>query len=142
MTTAISTTTQASSNVRFADVATHAHWLLRIGFAAVFLFHGIGKLVAPTQFAEMMGLALPTAIAVALAEVAGGLGLLAGPVLHRDWITRLAALATVPVLVGAIVIVHWGQWSFVATQSHPMGGMEFQVTLLLTALYFAIRGNG
>ncbi|HBG95692.1 MAG TPA: hypothetical protein DDY14_10325, partial [Chromatiaceae bacterium] len=68
--------------------------------------------------------------------------LLLDPVLRRDWITRLAALATVPVLIGAIVMVHWGQWSFVATESQPMGGMEFQVTLLLTALYFVIRGNG
>ena len=55
--------------------------------------------------------------------------------------TRLAALATIPVLIGAIVLVHWGQWSFVATETHPMGGMEFQVVLLLMALYFVIRGN-
>jgi hypothetical protein len=26
-------------------LAPHAHWLPRIGFAAVFLFHGVGKLV-------------------------------------------------------------------------------------------------
>lgn len=142
MTTVFSTTARVSTTPHAVDLAPHAHWLLRIGFASVFLYHGIGKLVAPAQFADMMGLALPIAIAVALAEVAGGLGLLLGPVLRRDWITRLAALATVPVLIGAIVMVHWGQWSFVATESQPMGGMEFQVTLLLTALYFVIRGNG
>jgi putative oxidoreductase len=65
-----------------------------------------------------------------------------GATLRRDWMTRLAALATIPVLVGAIVMVHWGQWSFVASETHPMGGMEFQVVLLLMALYFVIRGNG
>ncbi len=125
-----------------ANLAPHAHWLLRIGFASVFLFHGIGKIAAPAQFAEMMGLPLSIALAVALAEVAGGLGLIFGAALRRDWMTRLAALATIPVLIGAIVMVHWGQWSFVATETHPMGGMEFQVVLLLMALYFVIRGNG
>ena len=108
----------------------------------LFLFHGIGKIAAPAQFAEMMGLPLSIALAVALAEVAGGLGLIFGAALRRDWMTRLAALATIPVLIGAIVMVHWGQWSFVATETHPMGGMEFQVVLLLMALYFVIRGNG
>jgi putative oxidoreductase len=38
-------------------------------------------------------------------------------------------------------MVHWGQWSFVASDSHPMGGMELQVVLLLIGLYFLIRGN-
>jgi putative oxidoreductase len=123
------------------DLAPHAHWLLRIGFAAVFLFHGVGKLLAPTESAAMMQLSLPITVAVAFAEVAGGLGLLIGPIAGRDWITRLAALATIPVLIGALVMVHWGQWSFVATPSHPMGGMEFQVVLLLTAVYFLLRGN-
>jgi putative oxidoreductase len=119
----------------------HAHWLPRIGLAAVFLFHGVGKLLAPAEFAAMMQLSLPITLAVAFAEVAGGLGLLIGPIARRDWITRLAALATIPVLIGAIVMVHWGQWSFVATPSHPMGGMEFQVVLLLTAVFFLLRGN-
>lgn len=142
MTNAILTTqVQPSTRARVADLAPHAHWLLRIGFASVFLFHGIGKLIAPAQFADMMGLPLLIAIAVAVAEIVGGLGLLAGAALRADWLTRLAALATVPVLLGAIVMVHWGQWSFVATETHPMGGMEFQVVLLLTALYFVIRGH-
>jgi putative oxidoreductase len=141
MNTSIATRVRPSTQVRLADLAPHAHWLLRIGFASVFLFHGVGKLIAPAQFAEMMGLSLLVALAVAFAEVAGGLGLLAGAALRRDWMTRLAALATVPVLIGAIVMVHSGQWSFVATETHPMGGMEFQVVLLLMALYFAIRGN-
>jgi putative oxidoreductase len=44
-------------------------------------------------------------------------------------------------MIGAIVMVHWGQWSFVATDTHPMGGMEFQVVLLLMGLYYLVRGN-
>ena len=94
--------------------------------------------MAPAQFAEMTGLPLVIAIAVALAEIVGGVGLLAGAALRLDWLSRLAALATVPVLLGAVVMVHRGQWSFVFTETHPMGGIEFQVLLLLMALYFAL----
>lgn len=125
-----------------ALLSPHAHWLLRVGFASVFLFHGVGKLAGPAQFAEMMQLPLLIAVLVALAEVGGGLALLVGGALKRDWLTRLGGLVTVPVMIGAIAMVHWGQWSFAATNSHPMGGMEFQVVLLLMGLYFAIVGNG
>ncbi len=38
----------------------HAHWLLRIGLAGVFLFHGIGKAMALGSFSQMMG--LPTCV--------------------------------------------------------------------------------
>ena len=55
--------------------------------------------------------------------------------------TRLGGLVTVPVMIGAIAMIHWGQWRFVATDSHPMGGMEFQVVLLLMGLYYLGRGN-
>ena len=56
--------------------------------------------------------------------------------------TRIGALMVIPVLLGAIFMVHWGQWNnFVQTESHPMGGMEFQVTLLLVALYLLVKGN-
>jgi putative oxidoreductase len=122
-------------------LAPQAHWLLRLAFAGVFLFHGISKFIAPAAFAEMMQLPLFITYAVAFAEVAGGLGLLAGAALRLGWLTRLAAAATLPVLIGAIAMVHWGQWSFVASDTHPMGGIEFQVVLLAIAGYFLVRGN-
>lgn len=124
-----------------ALAAGHAHWLPRIAFASVFLFHGVDKLVNVAGFAQMMGLPLAAAWLVTFAEIAAGVGVLAGPLLRRDWITRLAGVAAMPVLLGAIVMVHWGQWSFVPSDSHPMGGMEFQAVLLLLALWFAAMGN-
>ena len=129
------------SKLSAASLAPHAHWLLRIGFASVFLFHGIGKFAAPAQFAEMMQLPLLVVLLVALAEVGGGLAVLAGGALSKGWLTRLGGFVTVPVMIGAIAMVHWGQWSFVATDSHPMGGMEFQVVLLLMGLYYLVHGN-
>jgi putative oxidoreductase len=118
----------------------HAHWLLRIALASVFLFHGIGKVVNVSGFAEMMGLPVLVAGLVTFAEVAGGLGIIIGG-FGKELITRLAALAMIPVLLGAIVMVHGPRWNFVPAEGYPMGGMEFQVVLALIATYFLIVGN-
>lgn len=123
------------------DLSTHAHWLIRVPFAAVFLFHGIGKVADMAAFAGMMHLPFLVAWLVALAEVGAGLGILIGGAFRTGLVTRLAGLAIVPVMLGAIALVHWGQWSFVASDSHPMGGMEFQVLLLGIGLWFALVGN-
>ena len=118
----------------------HAHWLLRFGLAGVFIFHSIGKVMNVGGFAEMMG--LPTSVAglVTLAELAGGVGIIVGA-FTNDLITRLAGLAVAPVLLGAIFMVHWGRWNFTPAEGFPMGGMEFQVVLLCSALYFLVMGN-
>ena len=118
----------------------NAHWLLRIGLASVFIFHGVGKAANLGGFSDMSG--LPTAVAalVTLAELAGGVGILVGA-FTNDLVTRLSGLAVAPVMLGAIFMVHWGRWSFTPAEGFPMGGMEFQVVLLLTALFFLITGN-
>lgn len=125
-----------------AGLAAHSHWLLRIALASVFLFYGIDKFMGAgvAGFSEMMGLPLLVAYLVAIAEVLAGIGILAGSFMGGI-VTRLAAVAMIPVLLGAIFMVHWGQWHFMANETHPMGGMNFQVVLLLMALYFLIRGN-
>lgn len=122
--------------------APYTHWLLRIALASVFLFHGINKFMGGgvAGFANMMELPLVIAYLVAIAEILGGIGILAGPFINGI-ITRLAAVAMIPVLLGAIIMVHLGRWHFMATDSHPMGGMEFQVVLLLLAVFFLVRGN-
>ncbi len=118
----------------------YAHWLLRGGFAAVFLFHGFGKVVAFSGFSQMMGLSVPVAGLVTFAEVAAGLGIIIGA-FQSELITRLAALASIPVLLGALFMVHGPRWSFTPAEGFPMGGMEFQVVLLLIAVYFLVIGN-
>ncbi len=119
----------------------HAHWLLRIGLAGVFVIHGIGKAMALGGFSQMMGLPIPVAALVTFAELAGGVGIIVGA-FTNDLITRLAGLAIVPVMLGAIFMVHWGRWDFAPAEGFPMGGMELQVVVLLTALYFLVMGNG
>ncbi len=81
------------------------------------------------------------AVLVAVLETGGALLILAGGV-SKDWMTRVGGLLIVPVMLGAIFMVHWGQWSFMPSETHPVGGIEFQFTLLMIALYFAVVGNG
>ncbi len=118
----------------------HAHWLLRVGLASVFLYHGIGKVMDFGGFSQMMGLPAPVAALVTFAELAGGTGIIVGAFTH-DLITRLAGLAIAPVMLGAILMVHWPRWNFMAAEGFPAGGMEFQVVVLLTALFFLVTGN-
>jgi putative oxidoreductase len=80
---------------------------------------------------------------VALANVGSVLVILGGfrnDVLS-DLATRIGAALNIPVMVGAIALVHWGRWNFVPTETHPMGGMEFQVIMALLMLYLVITGN-
>jgi putative oxidoreductase len=121
-------------------LGTSAHWALRIALASVFIFHGAQKFAELGGFAQMMNLPYFFAFLVAAAELVGGTLILAGGI-SRDWITRLGGALLIPVMIGAISMVHWGQWSFVPSESYPMGGSEFQVTLLLVALYFVLKGN-
>ncbi len=120
-------------------LSPYAHWLLRIAVAAVFVYHGWGKITNPGGGA-MMGLSSTVWLVVGLLEAGGGLLVLAGGFLP-DLVTRIGGVMLVIPMLGAISMVHWGRWSFVPSETHPMGGMEFQVTLLLLALFFALVGN-
>ncbi len=131
--------------MKYLNVATpHAHWLLRAVLASVFIYHGALKLMNLEGFAQMLPISFTETVLVALAEFAGGVLVLAGGFgtdRLSDLATRIGAAMQVPVLLGAIALVHWGRWNFVPTQDFPMGGMEFQVTLMLVALYLIVTGN-
>jgi len=128
------------------DLAQDAHWLLRGALAAVFIFHGLDKFTGAGigGFAQAMGLPFFIGLMVALGEVGAGAALLIGGAMRNfygDVLTRLGGLGVVGIMAGAIFMVHWGQWNFMATATHPMGGMEFQVTLMLVGTYLFIKGN-
>lgn len=124
------------------NAGSYGHWLLRFPLVTVFTFMGIDKFVGGgiAGFAEMAGLPVAVAALVALTEITAGLLILLGAFTSSS-ITRLGALATLPVMLGAVFMVHWGQWHFLPTATHPMGGMMFQVTLIMLALYLLLRGN-
>ena len=122
------------------NISTQAHWFLRLAIASVFIYHGLGKFPNLGAMAAMMGMPVFMLLLVALAETIGGVLVLVGG-FSKDWMTRVGAMMLSPVIFGAIVMVHWGQWHFKATETHPMGGMQFQVTLLLILLYFLVKGD-
>lgn len=126
------------------SITSNAHWLLRGGLASVFLYHGVMKFANLEGTSAMLSLPMSATVLVALAETGGPLLLLLGGLGKArlfDLATRIGALMNIPVMVGAIALVHKGRWNMVPSETHPMGGMEFQVTLILIMLYIAILGN-
>ena len=122
----------------------NAHWLLRIALASVFVYHGLLKFLNLEGFAQMLPISYLEVVLVAAAELVGGLLVLIGGFrddLLSDLATRVGAALNVPVMIGAIAIVHWGRWNFVPTEAHPLGGNQFQTVLILLMLYVAIKGN-
>jgi putative oxidoreductase len=125
-------------------LTSNAHWLLRVALASVLVFHGALKLMNLEGFARMLPISYAEVVLVALAETGGGLLILLGGLRDDaifDLATRIGAALNIPVIIGAIAIVHWGRWNFVPTESHPMGGFEFQAVLLLVTLYLVVTGN-
>lgn len=120
-----------------------AHWLVRLPWGAVMLYHGTTKFTGGIDgFAGMLSQGFgsagyPMAVAVACAEILAGFGVIAGGLgkaqIHEA-ATRLAGLAATIVMIGALVIVRLpgdGGWR----------GMEFDVLLLGIAIFLMIRGN-
>lgn len=125
-------------------LTTNAHFLLRISLASVFIYHGALKFMNLDGFAQMLPISYTLVVLVALAETGGGLLVLLGGFRDNamaDLATRIGAALNIPVLIGAIALVHWGQWNFVPSETHPMGGFEFQAVLTLVSLYLVITGN-
>ena len=122
----------------------NAHWLLRFALASVFIYHGALKLMNLEGFVQMLPISYLQVVLVALAETGGGLLVLLGGFRDdaiSDLATRVGAAMNVPVMIGAIALVHWGQWNFLPSETHPIGGIEFQTVLLLIMVYLVITGN-
>lgn len=126
------------------NLQKNAHWLLRIALASVFIFHGLLKLANLEGFAQMLPISYTEVVLVALAETGGGLLVLFGgfgTTKLFDLATRIGAALNIPVMLGAISMIHWGRWNFLPSESHPLGGFEFQAVLLLIMLYLVVVGN-
>mgnify|MGYP000266678739 CR=1 FL=1 len=116
-------------------LAPYVHWLVRLSFAATFLYHGLPKLLDPAMFAAMMSMPTIAIVMIAILEVGGALLVLYGG-FGPDWATRIGGIATVPVMLGAIFMVHISNgWDF------TKGGVEFNALLLAVGITFFVRGN-
>ena len=118
--------------------APYAAFVLRLSLGALFLAHAWLKIFVftPAGTAHFFAsLGLPPALAyVTMAwEVVGAVALIVGV-----W-PRLAAVALVPVLLGAILSVH-GPAGFFFT--NPNGGWEFPALWIVGLLALAATGDG
>jgi putative oxidoreductase len=118
--------------------APYAALILRIALGVLFLAHAGLKIFVFTpagtaQFFGSLGLPGFLAYVVILAEVVGGLALIVG------FYARWAALALVPILLGAIVTVHGPAGFFF---SNPNGGWEFLAFWIVALLAQALLGEG
>jgi putative oxidoreductase len=116
----------------------YAAFLLRVSLGILFLAHGAMKLFVFTpagtvEFFASLGLPPALAYLTMLAELGGGALLLAGVV------TRWAALALVPLMLGTIIFDHGASgWVF----SNPGGGWEFPAFWTVTLIVQALLGDG
>lgn len=115
----------------------YAATILRVAVGAMFLAHGLLKLLVFTlpgtaAFFESVGLPGVLGYLVAFAEIGGGVLLLAGVYV------RAVNIALLPVLLGAFY-VHWGAgWVF----SNANGGWEYPAFLIAASVASALLGPG
>ena len=116
----------------------YAALLLRVSLGVMFLAHSLilkvftFGLTGTSQWFVSIGLPGWLAYAVCFAEIIGGAMLILGVY------TRWAALALLPILLGA-AFVHWPNgWVF----SAPNGGWEYPVFLALAVVVQSLLGNG
>ncbi|MBR0716818.1 DoxX family protein [Bradyrhizobium liaoningense] len=118
--------------------APYAALVLRVALGVLFLAHSSLKLFVftPAGTAKFFGsLGLPGELAylVIAIEVLSGIALILGV-----W-TRYAALAGIPILLGAIFTVHGASGFFF---SNPKGGWEFPAFWAIALLAQALLGDG
>ena len=116
--------------------------VLRLVLGGVFVAHGAQKLFGSfggpgiegtAGFHEQLGIkpAKPMAILAGLAEFVGGMLVAAG------FLTPLAALALIVVMIVAIVKVHLKNGFFAAS-----GGYDFNLVLIAVAVALILVGSG
>lgn len=118
--------------------APYAAFVLRVSLGILFLAHAGLKVFVFTpagtaQFFGSLGLPPVLAYPTIAAELAGGIALILGI------LSRIVALALVPILLGAIVTVH-GPAGFFFT--NPNGGWEFLALWIVGLVAVALLGDG
>ena len=131
----------------FATSPAWAITVIRIVLGVIFFAHGAQKVLGwfggyglkgTTGYFSSIGLPLPIGYLVCFFEFLGGIGLLLG------LLTRLAALAVMIVMVGAIAKVHWTNGFFINWEITPGKGHGFEANLAFVAMALAcfIAGGG
>lgn len=117
---------------RFTDLAL---LLLRLIVAIIFIASGYNDLKAPEARGKSIGMSKPMTIFLALAEIAGGLGLTFGV------LTQLAAIGLILIMLGAIskkmFVWHTGFWGEKASGWH----YDLMIALMCAVILTTNGGN-
>mgnify|MGYP001270549242 CR=1 FL=1 len=120
-------------------ITSHQYGALvaRLALGVILLSHGLLKIIVfsipgTVGFFETIGLPAIIAYLTIAGEVAGGAALIAGVY------TRLVALLSLPILLGATWVHSGNGWVF----SNPNGGWEFPALLVVLAISVALQGSG
>lgn len=114
--------------------------LVRMTLGYTFMLHGAQKLFGLfggtglqefTSWLGTLGVGPLWAKLAAIAEFAGGVLLLTGIA------SEVGAVLTIPVMLGAVLFVHWSKGFFVQN-----GGYEYPLNLVLFALAVIVGGPG
>ena len=133
-----------------ALVATSPSWaitVVRVVLGVIFFAHGAQKVLGwfggyglrgTTGYFTSIGVSLPVAYLVCFLEFLGGVGLCSG------FLTRLAALFVIIVMLGAITKVHWPHGFFLNWALTPGKGHGYEANLAFIAMALAclIAGGG
>jgi putative oxidoreductase len=117
--------------------APYGALVLRLALGVMFITHSaylklvVFTLPGTAKFFESLGLPAITAYVVIATEIIGGILLLLG------WHTRVAALALMPVLLGATWVHSKNGWLFTNTG----GGWEYPLFLAFATLALALMGR-
>lgn len=125
---------QTSANL---NAFAYGTTLLRIALGTVFIAHALLKLLVFTlpgtaDFFEAHGFPGWTAYPVFAGELIGGIFLLTG------FLTRLTAIALVPIMIGAFLTHYPNGWSF----TNSGGGWEYVAFLLVMLPVQILLGGG
>jgi putative oxidoreductase len=120
-----------------ANSTEYGALLLRMALGVMFIAHALLKVMVFTlpgtvQFFQSVGLPGFLAYVTVAVELGAGALLIAG------YQTRIVALATLPILLGAAWAHLPNGWSF----SAPNGGWEYPVFLVMAAIVQALIGDG
>jgi putative oxidoreductase len=119
------------------NTAPYGAFALRLALGLAALSHGLLKLLVFTPagtvgYFASLGLPPAAAYLVMLAEIGGGLALIAGAYV------RLVAVAMVPVLLGALWVHSGNRWMFAS----PKGGWEYPAFWTVALIVQALVGPG
>ena len=110
---------------------------IRVYLGAGLFFRGLALLLGDTALQQLAGGAAPSVTTTGVAVYVTAAHLVGGAMLAVGLYTRLAALVQLPVLVGAVALVHWQDGLLSADQS-----LEFSVLVLFLLGLVALFGGG